>query len=74
MYEPLLDLSATWDGCSDINPPGSAAAVADHIVITLNGNCTLTKKAQTIEVSILYYTMYVYIIINALNNTELTHL
>lgn len=48
VYEPLLDLSATWDGCGDVLPPGSVAAIADHIVITLNGNCSITKKAQTI--------------------------
>ena len=50
MYEPLLDLSAVWDGCGDIHPPSSA--VAGHIVITLNGNCTITQKAQTIEVGV----------------------
>ena len=50
MYEPLLDLSAVWDGCGDIHPP--ASAVAGHIVITMNGNCTITQKAQTIEVGV----------------------
>lgn len=42
-----------WDGCSG-NPP-NRELVPGRYVITFNGNCSLTRKAQIVEVQCYLY-------------------
>ena len=50
MYEPSLNLSEMWDGCS-IPCEIVAAAIKDEIALVNElGNCLIIKKAQSVKV------------------------